>query len=218
MLVRAKNAGEILGVSANTVRVWCREGKLEFTLSAAGQRLFDTHYLESKKKEMLGIEESSQKVFYVRSSGDSDVSLETQEEKLRTAYGEDYILFSDKASGLKDNRKGLEKLLDYCKLNSGSLVYVTNEDRLTRFGFNYLRRSIEQDYGCELIVLDSKETKEPHEVLMNDFMSLIASFSGKFYRLRGWEQRKKFLDTAKKEVENNAKNSKKNRNSDSKEQ
>ena len=36
---------------------------------------------------------------------------------------------------------------------------------------------------------------------MQDFMSLLASFSGKFYRLRGWEQRKKFLDDVQKEVD-----------------
>lgn len=50
-------------------------------------------------------------------------------------------------------------------------------------------------------MLDSDDTKEPHEVLMQDFMSLLASFSGKFYRLRGWEQRKKFLDDVQKEVD-----------------
>lgn len=56
------------------------------------------------------------------------------------------------------------------------------------------------------MVLDSDETKEPHEVLMQDFMSLLASFSGKFYRLRGWKQRQQFLTDVSAEVEKNVKN------------
>ena len=35
---------------------------------------------------------------------------------------------------------------------------------------------------------------------MQDFMSLLASFSGKFYRIRGWEQRKKLLKDVNEEV------------------
>lgn len=51
MPVRVKDAAEILGVSAVTVRRWCNEGKLEYSLSAAGQRLFDEKYLRSIVKK-----------------------------------------------------------------------------------------------------------------------------------------------------------------------
>ena len=36
---------------------------------------------------------------------------------------------------------------------------------------------------------------------MEDFMSLWASFSGKFYRLRGWEQQRKLVDNVSKNLE-----------------
>lgn len=36
---------------------------------------------------------------------------------------------------------------------------------------------------------------------MEDFMSLLASFSGKFYRLRGWEQQRKLVDNVSKNLE-----------------
>lgn len=52
-----------------------------------------------------------------------------------------------------------------------------------------------------LNVLDSDETKEPHKVLIQNFMSLLASFSGKFYRIRGWEQRKQFLHDVEQEID-----------------
>lgn len=56
-------------------------------------------------------------------------------------------------------------------------------------------------HNTEIVVLDSDDTKEPHEVLLQDFMSLLASFSGKFYRLRGWDQQKKLISNLSAEVE-----------------
>lgn len=41
-----------------------------------------------------------------------------------------------------------------------------------------------------------KQGMLPQEVLLQDFMSLIASFSGKFYRLRGYDNQKKLLSKA----------------------
>ena len=47
--------------------------------------------------------------------------------------------------------------------------------------------------------------EQPHtslqEELLKDFMSLIASFSGKFYRLRGYEQQKQLLTKLGDELE-----------------
>ena len=37
--------------------------------------------------------------------------------------------------------------------------------------------------------------------LMNDFMSLIASFSGKFYQLRGYTQQKQLLTQAEHNID-----------------
>ena len=42
---------------------------------------------------------------------------------------------------------------------------------------------------------------DPSSELMRDFMSLIASFSGRFYRLRGWKQQKELLKEAEKNIQ-----------------
>ena len=42
-----------------------------------------------------------------------------------------------------------------------------------------------------------------HEVLMQDFMSLLASFSGKFYGMRRWSQKRKLIKRVESEVERN---------------
>lgn len=131
--------------------------------------------------------------------------METQEKKLREAYGEPDHIIKDKASGLNENRTGLKKLLTLIAKNPEDSsktikVYVTNRDRLSRFGTGYIELFAPY-HNAEVVVLDSDATKEPYDVLLQDFMSLLASFSGKFYRLRGWEQQKKFLQDIQAEVE-----------------
>lgn len=56
MPIRAKEAGDILGISPVTVRLWCRQGKLEYETSVTGQRIFNKEYLENYRREKLGIE------------------------------------------------------------------------------------------------------------------------------------------------------------------
>ena len=78
-------------------------------------------------------------------------------------------------------------------------IYVTHLDRLSRFGISYLQILFEE-YNVDIINLyDDKKTYE--DELMSDFMSLIASFSGKYYRLRNKDSQKKLL----KEAEENLK-------------
>lgn len=190
--VRVKKAAEILRMSPDTVRQWSNTGRIECHRSAAGQRVFDEDYLKS----LIDPEESSsQYVFYVRSSSGQDTPMETQRKVLEAAYGEPVKVFSDKASGLNERRKGLAALLNWVNEHHGTTVCVTAKDRLTRFGFTYLEMLI-QDRGGKVVVLDDEATKEPHEALMSDFMALLASFSGRFYRIRGWDQQRRLLADA----------------------
>lgn len=191
--LRVSEAARILNLSPGTVRNWCKQGKLEYSLSVSGQKVFDREYIYNLARETQGLEPITVKpvIFYARSSDGNDVTINTQIEKLTQSFGKPDKVYKDKASGLNDSRRGLRGLLNYCKKNP-SHVYITNKDRITRFGYSYLEELLES-YGSTLTVLDSDETKEPMEVLMQDFMSLFTSFTGKFYRVRGYEQQKKFL-------------------------
>lgn len=207
MPIRVKGAAAILGVSPGTVRNWCNQGKLPYHLSAANQRIFDKNELLEFKAAALGDEREDKVtlIFYIRSSNGNDVTMETQGKKLREAYGEPDHIIKDKASGLNENRKGLKKLLTLIAENPEDSsktikVCVTNRDRLSRFGTGYIEM-FAPFHNTEIVVLDSDATKEPYDVLLQDFMSLLASFSGKFYRLRGWGQQKKFLQDIQAEVE-----------------
>jgi len=58
-------------------------------------------------------------------------------------------VLSDVASGLKTDRKGLAKLLNYVVNRQVDVVVVTYRDRLTRFGFEYLEYFFKQ-YGARI--------------------------------------------------------------------
>ncbi len=47
-----------------------------------------------------------------------------------------------------------------------------------------------------LVVLAERQSGSPHEELMADLMSLIASFSGRFYKLRSIENQRRVLALA----------------------
>lgn len=87
-------------------------------------------------------------------------------------------------------RRGLKSLIRDIKKDKISTVYITSQDRLTRFGYSYLEELF-QIFDTQIIVLNDNDQKSMHEELMDDFMSLIASFSGKYYRLRGNDNKKK---------------------------
>ena len=81
------------------------------------------------------------------------------------------------ASGMNDNRPELWKAID----GKPSRILVENKDRLTRFGFNYLKRLL-KNQGTELIVIN--EAEEDREDLIKDLCSVIYSFCAKLYGMR----------------------------------
>lgn len=97
-------------------------------------------------------------------------------------------VITDVGSGLNANRKGLNKLIKYVIESKVDTVYIKYKDRLTRFGYEYLEKFFES-YDVKIIVLEDGESKTNQEELVEDMMSLIASFSGKFYGLRSKEKK-----------------------------
>ena len=81
------------------------------------------------------------------------------------------------ASGMNDNRPELWKAID----GKPSRILVENKDRLTRFGFNYLKRLL-KNQGTEIIVIN--EAEEDREDLIKDLCSVIYSFCARLYGMR----------------------------------
>lgn len=98
-------------------------------------------------------------------------------------------IIKDVGSGLNDNRSGLIKLTDLIIQGKVNKLVIEHKDRLTRFQFKFIKKMFES-YGCEVIVINELDVSNEEE-LATDIISLLASFSGKFYGRRSAERRKK---------------------------
>ncbi|MFX1295264.1 MAG: hypothetical protein ACFFD2_10485 [Promethearchaeota archaeon] len=78
-------------------------------------------------------------------------------------------------------------------------VLITYPDRLTRFGFEYLKQYLES-YGTEITAIYQQPTYLMQEELVQDLIAIITSFSGRVYGMRAYRSaryRKQLLTSAK---------------------
>jgi putative resolvase len=85
--------------------------------------------------------------------------------------------YKEVASGMNENRKELWKAIN----SSPTIVVIENKDRLTRFGFKYLKTLLEKQ-GCEIEVLNPSDNDE--QDLIKDMISIVTSFCCRLYGLR----------------------------------
>lgn len=202
-LLKIGKAATYLGCTTQTLRNYSNKGLLPDKRNAANQRIYDTNDLDKLITTFKDIEYSNNnvKVYYARSSEGDKQHLNNQISKLVDNYGEPDHIIKDNGSGLNENRKGLQKLLKLAQSRSINTVYITTQDRLTRFGYSYLEKLLEE-YNVKIVILNDTKLS-PQEELLQDFMNLIASFSGKFYKMRSIENKKRLLNKALKEVDKN---------------
>lgn len=195
--MRIGDACEYLGIHQQTMRKYVKQGKIPCSYNEAGQRIFLLEDLQRFAGEPTK-EERYSPIFYVRSSDGDKKLIQRQIDLLSDEYGNQPVI-KDTGSGLNEKRQGLQRLIKLAKKREISDIYITNYDRLTRFGFTYLEELF-TSYGIKIHVLNPKTNSTPHEELMQDFMSLIASFSGRFYRMRSKDNQRRLLEKAVQEV------------------
>jgi predicted site-specific integrase-resolvase len=88
------------------------------------------------------------------------------------------------ASGMNDNRAEFWKMLQ----SNPTIIVVENKDRLTRFGFNYLRRLLEKQ-NCKIEVIN--QDHEDEKDLIKDLVSIITSFCCRLYGIRRGQNKSK---------------------------
>lgn len=133
------------------------------------------------------------------SSHENKDNLERQVERLKEyamARGWKIIyVVKEIGSGVNDARP---KLIGLLKKKNYSILLVEHKDRLTRFGFNYLKL-LTENQGKIIEVVNSAE--EEKEDIVQDFVSVIYSFAAKLYGLR--RAKRKTEKIVKEIVENN---------------
>lgn len=99
-------------------------------------------------------------------------------------------VFDEVGSGMNDNRKKLQKLFELVESKLIDIVFIEHKDRLSRFCFNYLV-SYFQSYGVKIEMVEDVIGKGYEQELVEDILSLMASFSAKIYGRRSNQNRKK---------------------------
>lgn len=130
-------------------------------------------------------------IVYARvSSSENKDNLNTQAERL-VHFCEARGLTVDEvvkecASGLNDERPKLSKILTERR---ATRVVVEHKDRLTRFGFNYIKLLYPE---CEFLIVNQAEDKQD---LFEDFVSIVTSFCARIYgRRRSRRQTEQLLN------------------------
>ena len=190
---------QILGVTVKTVQSYDRDGKLMFSRSQGNRRNILREdllrFLEERGILYNDTAAGKRDVIYARvSSHDQKKHGDLDRQALFLAEHisdlQNPIILKEVGSGLNDNRKYLQKLLWMVSRNEVRNVYVTYKDRLTRFGFRYLETMFSA-HGVKIIVVrDLSSGRSVQEELVEDMMSLIASFSGKLYGMRSHREKK----------------------------
>ena len=190
---KVHEAAEILGVTTKTIRNYDRDGKLKTYRTEGNHRIvMRDDLIEFLTEKGLILDDTAgqrKDVIYARvSSHDQKRGGDLDRQALFLAENVEGlvnpVILKEVGSGLNDKRVQLQKLLKMVCNDEVRNVYVTYKDRLTRFGYHYLETMFLPHNVNIIVVKDSHAEKSVQEELVEDMMSLIASFSGKLYGMR----------------------------------
>lgn len=173
----------LLGLHPRTIQKWDKQGKIRVVRTLGGRRRIP----ESEIRRLQGEKGIRSVIGYARvSSNTQKDDLERQVEYLRQRGVQEVI--TDVGSGLDEKRRGFLRLLDRVVHNEVDKVVVLYEDRLTRFGFDTLKKVFEA-HGTTIEVLNQADVKPPQQELVEDLVTIISRFSGKLYGMRSHKQK-----------------------------
>jgi len=198
-LLRPKEACQRLGISYPTLARWVKEGRIRAVRTAGGKYRIPESEVR-RIAEGLPVSKEVRAVIYARVSPSQKGDLEGQVQYLRqycSSRGYRVVdVLSDIASGLRTDREGLLRLLNYVINGQVDVVVVTYKDRLARFGLEYLEFFLRQ-YGVRVEAALGEESKESRQELLEDLIEVVSSLAGKLYGLRS-RRRKELVEGFKK--------------------
>ncbi len=188
-LFRVGAAAHELGLHPMTVRRWIKAGRIQVVQVGREMRI-----PRAEIERMVGASDERFLVLYGRVSGQGQKDdLERQLERLQAwarteRKGQETLVLSDIGSGLKASRRHLQRLLKLVCEDKVAEVAITSEDRLTRFGQEFLE-TLFSCFGVRLTVLEPGEEQTPQQELTDDLLALIASFSARMSGMRSHQQK-----------------------------
>lgn len=163
---------KLKSVTYRTAWQWFKDGKIEGATQLSTGTVVVPDIVKEPKNEYV--------VVYSRvSSSENKLNLENQSKRLVDfCLARGWIVkevIKETGSGLNDSRKKLLKLL---KERKATKIVIEHKDRLTRFGFNYIKEL----FDGEIVVVN--EAEDDKQDLIQDFVSVITSFCARIYGQR----------------------------------
>jgi excisionase family DNA binding protein len=192
--LNTREFARVLGVSRVTVIKWIKKGRI-VAYSVHGKWRIPYSEVERLLK---GVQRVRRVAVYARVSSNTRKSdLERQVESLKlwvskNLPGTEYVVVTDIASGLNEDREGLRKLIEMAKRKEIQAVVVVYRDRLTRFGFEYLK-TLFNTLGVDVYVASREEPKDYKQELVEDFTEIVTSLASRIYGKRS----KKYKEVVK---------------------
>lgn len=172
---------KMLGVTAQTLRNWDKEGKLKPSYTKSnGYRYYSEDIIlsytqERKTKKDLHV------IGYARVSSKKQVDdLNRQVDNIKTYLEKkysDYEIITDIGSGINYQKPGLKKLIEKINKKEVDVIVVLYKDRLLRFGFDLVEYFAKLN-NVSIEVLD-KINKTQDQELVEDLIQIITVFSCK---------------------------------------
>ena len=181
--VTAKEAKNILKINATTLKSWKDKGILSYKKLSDKKILYDIDSVLNNSD----INDNRLNVIYARVSNTKQHNdLLNQIELVKSYCITNGIkiskVYQDIASGMNENRKDFNILINDVISGKIKNIYISFKDRLTRFGFDYFK-NLFQKYNVNIIILDELEesNKTFQDELTEDLISIIHNFSMKLY-------------------------------------
>ena len=195
-------AAKMLGVCIKTLRRWDGNNKIKCYRTVGNHRRFSVseinRFIGNKKDRKEGKKKSSKircalhgrvSSYKQKKRGDLDVQIKALEQYCKQNHLDVLKIYSDIGSGLNTNRKGLWRLIRDVKKGLFEVVIVNYKDRLTRFGFRYLKEYL-NEFNVKIVPLNKLKNKALETELVEDLVSIIRSFSGRLYGMRSHQNKK----------------------------
>lgn len=184
--VTAKEAKNILKINATTLKSWKDKGILSYKKLSDKKILYDIDSVLNNSD----MADNRLNVIYARVSNTKQHNdLLNQIELVKSYCITNGIkiskVYQDIASGMNENRKDFNILINDVISGKIKNIYISFKDRLTRFGFDYFK-NLFQKYNVNIIILDELEesNKTFQDELTEDLISIIHNFSMKLYSNR----------------------------------
>lgn len=188
-MYKPKEFAAMLGISVKTLQRWDKEGKLTAFRSPTNRRYYT--YAQYVAYVGNGHLKKGKTVIYGRiSATQPKADLFNQVEYLKQ-FAESKNIIIDEVleeigSGLDYERKKWNNLLQECRSGLVKTILIISRDRFICFGYEWFE-SFLKEYGVEIIIAYNEKLL-PKQETVEEFLSIIDSFSYKVNGLHKYKQ------------------------------